>query len=364
MDHAYARGATTVIQATYDLAQGNTSWYLLWHHITEREYSTVQRDRWTTETPVTDTGCENIYLEINIDGTENIVATDKAIARIEVTGGQAYVTAAANNQQHTQALIDQLKKAVPPVPEAEHGKRPISFWTLSHYGPEQKTRRVTVPSWNEIKQNYGETQTSLEQLMHYTPDETGQLVLWRGQPGTGKTWALRSLIWEWRNWCDFHYIVDPDKFFGESANYLTTVLFHNNSPTPGQEPIKEDRWKTLILEDCGELISRDARERTGQGLSRLLNTVDGLIGQGLRILLLVTTNEELSALHQAVSRPGRCIANIEFTALTNQQAQQWLQNRNQNGMPLNANSYTIASLYAHINGKLQTNERKPTGFSA
>ena len=41
-------------------------------------------------------------------------------------------------------------------------------------------------------------------------------------------------------------------------------------------------------EDTGELLSADARERSGQGLSRFLNVVDGLIGQGLRVLVLVT----------------------------------------------------------------------------
>ena len=48
----------------------------------------------------------------------------------------------------------------------------------------------------------------------------------------------------------------------------------------------------------------DAKERTGQALSRFLNVVDGLIGQGLRLLVLVTSNEELGKLHPAVSRPG------------------------------------------------------------
>ena len=52
-------------------------------------------------------------------------------------------------------------------------------------------------------------------------------------------------------------------------------------------------WRLLILEDTGELLALDARYQTGQGLSRLLNVVDGLIGQGLRVVVLVTTNEPL-----------------------------------------------------------------------
>ena len=53
----------------------------------------------------------------------------------------------------------------------------------------------------------------------------------------------------------------------------------------------EKPWRLLVLEDTGELLSADARDRAGQGLSRFLNVVDGLIGQGLRVLVLVTTNE-------------------------------------------------------------------------
>ena len=46
-----------------------------------------------------------------------------------------------------------------------------------------------------------------------------------------------------------------------------------------------------MLEDAGELICTSARSQTGQALSRLLNVADGLLGQGGRCLLLITTNE-------------------------------------------------------------------------
>ena len=79
----------------------------------------------------------------------------------------------------------------------------------------------------------------------------------------------------------------------------------------GDEDANEDnesKWRILILEDTGELLAADAKAQAGQGLSRLLNVVDGIIGQGLRVLVLVTTNDELHQLHPAVARPGRCLA--------------------------------------------------------
>ena len=66
----------------------------------------------------------------------------------------------------------------------------------------------------------------------------------------------------------------------------------------------------LVLEDCDELIRADAKRGAGQALSRLLNLTDGVVGQGLDVLVCLTTNEDLHRLHPAITRPGRCLAEI------------------------------------------------------
>ena len=66
----------------------------------------------------------------------------------------------------------------------------------------------------------------------------------------------------------------------------------------------EPRWRLLMLEDCDELISGEAKASAGQSLSRLLNLTDGLLGQGRNALIAITTNEDLASLHPAVVRPG------------------------------------------------------------
>src|SRR6185312_7694550 len=116
---------------------------------------------------------------------------------------------------------------------------------------------------------------------------------------------------------------DPELFFGSSPRYMLDVLL--------DEDEDDSDWRLLILEDTGELLALDARQQTGQGLSRLLNVVDGLIGQGLRVLVLVTTSEPLRALHPAVSRPGRCIAQVEFTAFPAAEADAWLRRHGRDG---------------------------------
>ncbi len=79
-----------------------------------------------------------------------------------------------------------------------------------------------------------------------------------------------------------------------------------------------------MLEDCDELIRADAKQGTGQALARLLNLTDGMLGQGLRLLIAITTNEPLARLHPAIIRPGRCLAEIEIGPLTPSEAGAWL----------------------------------------
>ncbi len=71
-------------------------------------------------------------------------------------------------------------------------------------------------------------------------------------------------------------------------------------------------------------MATDAKEQSGQGLSRLLNLSDGLLGLSTEVLILITTNEPLGRLHPAVHRPGRCLAEIEFLALDVDEACEWL----------------------------------------
>jgi hypothetical protein len=254
----------------------------------------------------------------------------------------------------------------------------VTFWTYGAHGPQQSWRSISVPEWDEINANYtSPTRERLDRIMRdFTPAHGGQLILWHGEAGTGKTFALRALAWEWRGWCEFHYIVDPDTFFGEHADYLMSVLMEEGSPIAQMQQAmrgaaagfavggfsldqmviddeeEEDAgraWRVLVLEDTGELLSAEARAAVGQGLSRFLNVVDGLIGQGLRVLVLVTTNEELKSLHPAVARPGRAAANIEFHPLTPEEARAWLADHGLD-TPVDEPA-TIASLYARLEGR-------------
>jgi hypothetical protein len=69
-----------------------------------------------------------------------------------------------------------------------------------------------------------------------------------------------------------------------------------------------------------------------------------MLGQGRKVLVAITTNEDLHQLHPAVVRPGRCLANIEIGPLAAAEAGALL------GRPV-AGPVTLAELYAMRSGQ-------------
>jgi hypothetical protein len=269
---------------------------------------------------------------------------ERCLALVTLQGGTAYVRVAAAELVAIGEIERWLRECFPPTEASPDRRVPVSFWSYGARGATAVSRTIEVPAWAEISENYPlAVRERLGALVDagFRPAEGGQLVLWHGPPGTGKTYALRALAWEWREWCELHYVVDPDVLFGARANYLLEVVLDDADD-------HERKWRLLVLEDTGELLAADAKEQTGQGLSRLLNLVDGIVGQGLRVLVLVTTNEPLRSLHPAVGRAGRCAAKVEFAPFSSEEAAAWLEahGADRDG----AQAATLANLFARAAG--------------
>jgi hypothetical protein len=257
-------------------------------------------------------------------------------------------------------VMDSVRRAVPPA-QGSDGKARLTMWTVGNGGSPNRHRRwVDTPTWDSIAANYpGEVGAALTRLIALPapPEHGGRLLLWYGEPGTGKTTAIRSLAHEWREWADIHFVLDPEAFFG-SPEYLMHVVADED--LWDLRSLSTSRWKVLIVEDADELIRADARVDAGASMSRLLNLTDGILGHGLRVLLLITTNEPMRGLHPAVVRPGRCLADVQFRPFSRVEAEAWL-----GGVaPVPSGDATLAELFRSC-GDLEpvTAHRHPDGDS-
>ena len=285
-----------------------------------------------------------------------------ALARVLISSGTVWATVATNDAAQLGPALETLRSALP-----DHRRQPRSaagvcfqLWREDQYGHcEDEFRILDANNWDEIAPNYSAaTREGLEALATTGPpgESEGRALIWHGDPGTGKTYALRALGQAWRAWCDVHVVVDAERFLA-NVSYMNQVLDYRT---------RDDRWRLIALEDTGELLTADARERVGQGLSRLLNATDGVFGQGTRALVLVTTNEPLAQLHPAMARPGRCLSEVEFTALSAGEANAWLSERSDKRVD---RATTIAELYELLSDRVLPNRGRqqasePIGFAA
>lgn len=176
-------------------------------------------------------------------------------------------------------------------------------------------------------------------------NESG-LVLFHGNPGTGKTSYLKYLL---------HTIskkkliyLPPDLIESLSApNFISFLLSQASN-------------SILLIEDAENVLKH--REAGGnQAVSNILNISDGILGDILRLQIVCTFNSKLSEIDQALLRPGRLIAEYRFEKLSQNKSTALMQKLHK--IEVVGKEMTLADVFNYNNMPDKTNIKKnPIGF--
>jgi len=288
-----------------------------------------------------------------------------------------------------QDLCKALRDSFPEVevPASELDLVPFTVWRKNSSGNvDYSTRDIKCPDIESLRSNYP-AWNKLDHLCKLVrPDARGRMVIWTGPPGTGKTTAVRALARNWfeRQLTSIELVLDPERLFAD-ADYMHQLLiaqdhaysarqtahlrYKRRISTHGgylSEPSESsgtssDVLRLIVIEDGAQFFAANCRERAG--FARLLNMADGIIGQGIRMVFLLTANEQIDSLDPAVVRPGRCIQWIDFPTFNYEEASRWCQEKGILPPEDLADCQTLAQLYAHLNNyELNHEQRGAFGF--
>lgn len=159
--------------------------------------------------------------------------------------------------------------------------------------------------------NYGQGFTEFhEELMDRFENENKGLVLFHGEPGTGKTYYIRHLLREMANKNKIVIYMPPNM-----VDYMVEPQFMSFISSQVKHYSEQGYFCVILIEDAEPLLASRSSDTRIQGVSNLLNMTDGLLNDMLNLQIICTFNVKVSKLDKALLRPGRLLARKEFKAL-------------------------------------------------
>ena len=235
----------------------------------------------------------------------------------------------------------------------------VLYWDRTNQRVSTQFKNIDSPPLEDIIVNYNK---NVREQIDFISDiknieKEGKLIILNGIPGAGKTYLIRALMNHWQHKYgikSFSYISDPESFLS-MPNYLMKLLHENSSS--GKH--------IYLMEDCDFFIASTSKAEYNQAASRLLNSLDGILGQSSDCLFVLTANEDSNNIHEAFARKGRCAANLHFEGLSEEEAKEWcehygvdfnsLETENKSAGFRKSQSYALADLYASLRNKDQQN---------
>lgn len=163
----------------------------------------------------------------------------------------------------------------------------------------------------------------------------GRICILNGEPGTGKTHLIRSILMQ----LDCVFIIVPSNLIDalDKPELMPLLLDTKNTY---EKPI------IMIIED-GDTCLVPRKNDNISTITSLLNLSDGILGTIIDIKMIISTNAPIDEMDAAILRPGRLCKNIHVGALPYEQANQVYQRLMKDGsVKLERRKYyTLAEIY-------------------
>jgi hypothetical protein len=160
----------------------------------------------------------------------------------------------------------------------------------------QKTKFKSIPIKDERYDLFYGKKFPHDKMKKFIEDETENLMLLHGDPGTGKSNVIKHLITNSKK--KVIYIAPSMLSVISSPGFVTFMMKNKNS--------------ILLIEDAEEVLSIDRNSAT----NNLLGLTDGFLKDSLGLKVIATFNCDIGRIDPALMRKGRMFLEYHFDKLT------------------------------------------------
>ena len=170
------------------------------------------------------------------------------------------------------------------------------------------------------------------------------IILLHGEPGTGKTSYIKSLICRFK---DKDFIFIQNDFVKEllRPSFITFLLRNKNS--------------VLVIEDAEKVIVSRDHSSEASVVSTILQLTDGLFSDFLNIKVICTFNTDIDRIDKALLRKGRMIAKYNFAPLSPEKTASLAKKLGHNNIE---GSMTLADIFGFEDPEFNNSTKKNIGF--
>lgn len=239
---------------------------------------------------------------------------DMSCVFVEVYGKDGYATVSVLANQNMVEVFDELKTDLRETFKDNTEKKPV-FYTISSSPAGFELKKLEINNlYHDVPlDNYNEDFEKVHTTVIECIDSKKKgLILFHGEPGTGKTCYIKHLI---SRQTERKIIYIPPHLTDSIAapNFISFVRDHLQN-------------SVLVIEDAETILqARDESYGSASAVSNLLNITDGILGDALNILIVCTFNMDAQRIDQALMRKGRLIAEYRFDKLKKDRANALMQ---------------------------------------